>query len=80
MIYLFYTLLTASALGVDPEEAWSAVLAGVVAADGPGPQPDPLTPGERVQPQVAGDHRHVEVVSPLRLDVHVAAEYLVTQG
>ena len=77
---IYNTLLTASGLGVDPEEAWSAVLAGVVAAYGPGPQPDPLAPGQRVQPQVAGDHRHVEVVSPLRLDVHVATENLEENG
>ena len=73
-------LLTASGLGVDPEEAGAAVLARVVTPDGPGPQPDPLAPGERVQPHVAGDHGHVEVVPPLRLDVHVAAEDLGTHG
>ena len=77
---MIYSLLTASGLGVDPEEAWSAVLAGVVAADSAGPQPDPLAPGQRMQPHIASDHRHVEVVSPLRLDVHVAAENLEENG
>ena len=77
---MIYSLLTTSGLGVDPEKSWSAVLAGVVAADGPGPQSDPLAPGKRVQPHIAGDHRHVEVVSPLRLDVHVAAENLEENG
>ena len=72
--------LTASGLGVDSEEAGAALLALVVAADGAGPQPDPLAPGERVQPHVARDHGHVEVVAPLRPDVHVAAEYLGETG
>ena len=48
----------------------------MLAAEHARPQPDPLAPGERVQPQVARHHRHVEVVPPLRLDVHVTAEYL----
>ena len=46
------------------------------AADHPGPQSNPLPPGERVDPDVAGHHWHVEVVSPLSLDVHVAAKRL----
>ena len=46
------------------------------AAQHPRPQPDPLAPGQRVQPDVARNHRHVEVVAPLGADVHVAAEYL----
>ena len=74
------SLLTAAGPGVDPEEAGAAVLARVVTPDGPGPQPDPLPPGEGVQPEVARDHRHVEVVPPLRLDVHVAAKYLGNTG
>merc|ERR1719384_343247 len=69
----------ASGLGVDPEEARAAVLSLMVTPNGPGPQPNPLAPSERVQPHVAGDHGHVEVVPPLRLDVHVAAEYLGLQ-
>ena len=46
------------------------------AADHPGPQPNSLPPGERVDPDVACHHWHVEVVPPLSLDVHVAAKRL----
>ena len=46
------------------------------AAAHPGPQPNPLPPGERVDPDVARHHRHVEVVSPLSLDVHIATKGL----
>ena len=69
------SLTTACPL-VDPEEARPTV-PGVRAANHPGPQPDPLPPGERVDPQVARHHRHIQVVPPLRLDVHVATEDLV---
>ena len=41
-----------------------------------GPQPDPLPPGKRVDPQVPGHHRHVQVVPALGLYVHVATEDL----
>ena len=44
--------------------------------DEAGPQSDPLPPGERMNPDVASHHRHVEIVSPLCPDVHVASKYL----
>ena len=44
--------------------------------DHAGPQPDPLPPGKRVDPQVPGHHRHVQVVPALGLYVHVATEDL----
>ena len=40
------------------------------------PQPDTLPPSERMDPDVPRDHRYVEVVPPLRLDVHVSTEDL----
>ena len=52
----------------------------MLAAEHARAQPDPLAPGERVQPQVARHHRHVQVVPPLRLDVHVTPEYLDTEA
>ena len=46
------------------------------AANDPGPQADPLPPGDRVDPDEPGHHGGVEVVPPLRPDVHVPAKYL----
>ena len=72
---LQWIVLTAAGALVDSEEARAAV-ALVRAAQNSRPQPDPLAPGQRVQPDVARNHRHVEVVPPLGPDVHVAPEYL----
>ena len=66
---------TTSSPLVHPEEAGTTV-SGVRTPDHPGPQSDPLPPGERVNPDVASHHRHVEIVSPLCPDVHVASKYL----
>ena len=52
----------------------------MVTSYGPGPETNPLAPGERMQPDVTRDHGDVEVVPPLRLDVHVAAENLGENG
>ena len=67
--------LTTSSLRVDPQEA-RATVSAVRTANDPRPQSYPLPPGQRVESDVPRHHRHVEVVSPLRPDVHVATEYL----
>ena len=64
-----------ASLGVDSEEAWATV-STVRTPDDAGPQSDPLPPGERMNPDVASHHRHVEIVSPLCPNVHVASKYL----
>ena len=67
--------LTTSSPLVDFEEARPTV-PRVGTTDHPGSQTDPLPPGERVDSQVTGHHRHVQVVPAFRLDVHVATEDL----
>ena len=52
----------------------------MVTSYSPGPETDPLAPGEGMQPDVTRDHGDVEVMPPLRLDVHVAAENLGENG
>ena len=44
--------------------------------DHPGPQSDPLSPGERVDSQVTGHHRDIQVVPALCLYIHVASKDL----
>ena len=66
---------TTSSPLVHPEEAGTTV-SGVRTPDHPGPQSDPLSPGERVDSQVTSHHRHIEVVPALCLYVHVASKDL----
>ena len=48
----------------------------MLAPDDPGPEPDPLVPGHRVEPDEPGDHRLVQVVPTLGGLVHVAPKDL----
>ena len=70
--------LTTSSLRVDPQEARATVSAVRTAYD-PRPQSYPLPPGQGMQSDIPGHHRHVQIVSSLCLDVHIAAKYLKIQ-
>lgn len=69
--------LTASGNGVDLEKARPALAVRLErTSEQSGAQADAVTPRQRVQTDVSGAKRVIEIVPPLRVLVHIGAEDL----